>query len=555
MTSNQALAEDRTYAATAGAQAGGLHSDSHRRALFDHFMPRIMKCRLEDLVRETPLQSMEGLSRRLGVDVLIKREDMQRVHSFKLRGAYARLRTMSPEARARGVICASAGNHAQGVALAASHMGMAATVVMPDITPVIKINAVEKLGAEVRISGENFDEACAHAMALAKQTGAEFIHPYDDEEVIAGQGTIALELFRQIPAISGGMIDTLFVPVGGGGLAAGIGLVAKYMQPDLRLIAVEAEESASMRAALNAGSPVTLPEMGFFAEGVAVRRAGDLTHALCADLLDEIITVSSDEICAAVQDIYEDTRAIAEPAGAIGVAGMKRWYASLSHRKRHAGHQRAATILTGANVNFARLQHIAERAAVGVSSEALLGVTIPERPGSFLDFCRCIGARQITEFNYRYAGPPDGTPAGDAHIFVGIALQHGDRERSQIIQALRENGYPVSDLSQNDMARAHIRHMVGGRASAAGEKVLRSVFPERPGALLRFLEGLEGGWNISLFHYRNHGSEYGRVLIGIQVPPDDEERFAAFVERCEYPFAYESDNLAYQMFVGSQDYD
>lgn len=551
--SNQAVAERRTYTDQVPVEAGGTHSADHRRALFDHFMPRIMKCRLEDLVRETPLQPMEGLSRRLGVDVLIKREDMQRVHSFKLRGAYARLRAMDAQARARGVVCASAGNHAQGVAMAASHLGIRATVVMPDITPVIKISAVEKLGAQVSINGESFDEACVHAMKIAQETGAEFIHPYDDEEVIAGQGTIALEMFRQIPAITGGMIDTLFVPVGGGGLAAGIGLVAKFMQPDLRLVAVEAEESASMRAALNAGSPVTLPEIGFFAEGVAVRRAGDITHALCADLLDEIITVTSDEICAAVQDIYEDTRAIAEPAGALGVAGMKRWYASLSHRKRQGGHQRAATILTGANVNFARLQHIAERAAVGVSSEALLGVTIPERPGSFLEFCRCIGARQITEFNYRYAGPGDGAPTGDAHIFVGIALQHGDRERSEIIRALRENGYPVSDLSHNDMARAHIRHMVGGRASARGEKVLRSVFPERPGALLRFLEGLESDWNISLFHYRNHGSEYGRVLIGIQVPEDDEERFADFVARCEYPFAFESDNLAYQMFVGGQE--
>ncbi|MDX1555007.1 MAG: threonine ammonia-lyase, biosynthetic, partial [Xanthomonadales bacterium] len=527
--------------------------NARRTELFERFIPRIMQCRLEDLVSETPLQRMEGLSCRLGIDAMLKREDLQAVHSFKLRGAYARLNALDMLTRARGVICASAGNHAQGVAMAASHLGIEARVVMPDITPLIKVSAVEQLGAEVLIHGESFEEACAHALALAEETGAAFIHPYDDEDVIAGQGTIALELFRQVPALAEGTIDTLFLPIGGGGLAAGMGLMAKYVQPNLRVIGVEAEESASMRAALNAGGPVDLEEIGFFAEGVAVRRAGALSYSICSEVLDELITVTSDEICAAVQDIYEDTRAVAEPAGALGVAGLKRWYASLSHRHRQRGHGNAATVLTGANVNFARLQHIAERAAVGVASEALLGVSIPERPGSFLDFCRCIGKRQITEFNYRFAGAGGGNSAAeteDAHIFVGIALQHGDRERADLIRDLREGGYAVYDLSQNEMARTHIRHMVGGRASASDERIMRFVFPERPGALLRFLEGMKTGWNISLFHYRNHGSEYGRVLMGIQVPQEDEMRFQQFLGGCGYQFEFESDNVAYQMFVG-----
>lgn len=522
-------------------------------ALFQQYIPRIMQCRLEDLVSQTPLQRLQGLSCRLGVDALIKREDLQAVHSFKLRGAYARLQALDRDERARGVVCASAGNHAQGVAMAAAHLGIRAEVVMPDITPVIKVSAVEARGADVVIHGGSFEEACDHALELAERTGATFIHPYDDEDVIAGQGTIALELFRQVPGLTDGKIDTLFLPIGGGGLAAGMGLVARYLQPGLRLIGVEAEDSASMRAALNAGRPVDLDEIGHFAEGVAVRRVGSLSYAICREVLDELITVTSDEICAAVQDIYEDTRAIAEPAGALGVAGLKRWYASLSHRHRQRGHGHAATVLTGANVNFARLQHIAERAAVGVSSEALLGVAIPERPGSFLQFCRCIGERQITEFNYRLAGNDGQSPpaeAEEAHIFVGIALQHGDRERADLIQTLRASGYTVYDLSHNEMARTHIRHMVGGRASAPDEQILRFVFPERPGALLRFLEGMESGWNISLFHYRNHGSEYGRVLMGIQVPAEDGMRFQQFLAGCGYQFSFESDNVAYAMFVG-----
>jgi len=518
---------------TSGQEMNG--SAETRRSLFDRYMPRIMQCRLEDLVLQTPVQEMPALSERLGVRILIKREDLQSVFSFKLRGAYAKLLALSEEERHCGVICASAGNHAQGVAMAARHLGIDAVVVMPAITPEIKVNAVEKLGAAVIIHGDDFDTACERAMQMAEQEGRIFVHPYDDPEVITGQATIALEMFRQnhVP------IDYLFIPVGGGGLAAGMALVSKYLHPGIKLIGVEAEESASMKAAFEAGKPVNLPQVGHFAEGVAVKRAGDLTYRICSQLLDEIITVDSDEICAAVQDVYEDTRAIAEPAGVLAIAGLKRFF---SDRPGCEGN--AAAVLSGANVNFARLRHIAERAAVGEEQEALLGVTIPEHPGSFLDFCETVGPRGITEFNYRMAD------SADAHIFVGIALKDGIGEKHEIIEQLREHGLPVTDLSSNDMARLHIRHMVGGRAKVENERILRFQFPERPGALLRFLRGMRSGWNISLFHYRNYGSEYGRVLMGIQVPGKDEERFQEFLEKTGYSYQVEAANPAFEMFVG-----
>ena len=507
-----------------------------RRALFDRYMPKIMQCRLEDLVLQTPVQEMPALAERLGVRVLIKREDLQPVFSFKLRGAYAKLQSLTAEEKQRGIICASAGNHAQGVAMAARHLGIDAVVVMPAITPDIKVNAVEKLGAAVVIHGDDFDTACAKALEVAGEEGRVFVHPYDDPEVITGQGTIALEMFRQnhVP------IDYLFVCIGGGGLAAGMALVSKYLHPDIKLIGVEAEESASMKAAFEAGGPVTLDEIGHFAEGVAVRRTGDLTFDICSLLLDEIITVDNDEICAAVQDVYEDTRAIAEPAGVLAIAGLKRFFTD-----RPGCEGNAAAVLSGANVNFARLRHIAERAAVGEEQEALLGVTIPERPGSFLEFCETVGLRGITEFNYRIAD------RREAHIFVGIALKGGIVEKHEIIGALREHGFPVTDLSSNDMARLHIRHMVGGRADVDHERILRFQFPERPGALLQFLRGMKSGWNISLFHYRNYGSEYGRVLMGIQVPPEDDGRFQDFLEATGYSYSVEEDNPAFSMFVGS----
>jgi threonine dehydratase len=506
-----------------------------RKSLFDDYMPRVMQCRLEDLVQQTPLQEMPGLTERLGVRVLIKREDLQPVFSFKLRGAYAKLLSLDEAQKGQGIICASAGNHAQGVAMAARHMEIDATVVMPAITPEIKVDAVRKLGASVIIHGDDFDTACEYALRLAEEKNLVFVHPYDDPQVITGQATIALELFRQART----PIDYLFVPVGGGGLASGMALVSKYLHPDIKLIGVEAEESASMKAAFEAGEPVNLPEIGHFAEGVAVKRTGDLTFSICRQLLDEIITVDNDEICAAVQDVYEDTRAIAEPAGVLAIAGMKRYF---SDRPGCEGN--AASILSGANVNFARLRHIAERAAVGEEQEALLGVTIPERPGSFLEFCETVGLRGITEFNYRYADQ------SEAHIFVGIALKDGIEEKSEIIGQLQEHGFPVSDLSGNDMARLHIRHMVGGRSRVDNERLYRFQFPERPGALLKFLRGMKIGWNISLFHYRNYGSEYGRVLLGIQVPHEDDERFQHFLENTGYAFHSEENNPAYNMFVG-----
>jgi threonine dehydratase len=516
-------------------EQGQRGSPDTRRALFDEYMPRIMQCRLEDLVVETPVQEMPRLSERLGMRVLVKREDLQPVFSFKLRGAYAKLQSLTPEQRARGVVCASAGNHAQGVAMAARHLGIDAVVVMPNITPEIKIDAVRKLGATVIIEGDDFDSSCAHALVLANDHGRVFIHPYDDPQVITGQATIALELFRQ----NHSPIDYLFICVGGGGLAAGMALVSKYLHPGIKVIGVEAEESASMKAAFEAGEPVTLPEIGHFAEGVAVKRTGDLTYRICSQLLDEIITVDNDEICAAVQDVYEDTRAIAEPAGVLAIAGLKKFFT-----ERPGCEGNAAAVLSGANVNFARLRHIAERAAVGEEQEALLGVTIPEQPGSFLDFCETVGMRGITEFNYRFAA------GREAHIFVGIALKQGIAEKREIIEQLREHGFAVTDLSSNDMARLHIRHMVGGRADVANERILRFEFPERPGALLRFLRGMKSGWNISLFHYRNYGSEYGRVLLGIQVPPEDDARFAEFLQNTGYSYKTEDDNPAFNMFVG-----
>jgi threonine dehydratase len=373
-------------------------------------------------------------------------------------------------------------------------------------------------------------------MELADQTGQSFIHPYDDPYVICGQATLGVEILRQCDE------DTqfIFVPVGGGGLAAGVALAVKYLRPDIRMIGVEADESASMRAALAAGEPVDLEELGHFAEGVAVRRTGALTFGICRHLLDDLIAVDSDEICAAIQDIYEDTRAIAEPAGALALAGVKKYFAQ--HPQPGA---RVATVLSGANVNFARLRHIAERAAVGEESEILLGVTIPERPGSFLDFCEVVGLRGITEFNYRYADE------AEAHIFVGIALRDTIGEKNAIIDSLNEHRFPVADLSSNNMARLHIRHMVGGRANVADERVLRFEFPERPGALLKFLQGMQSDWNISLFHYRNYGSEYGRILMGIQVPDEDMVRFEQFLGATGYHYHYEADNEAFRLFVGS----
>ncbi|MGI9341977.1 MAG: threonine ammonia-lyase, biosynthetic [Gammaproteobacteria bacterium] len=499
------------------------------------YLYRILKARVYDVAIETPLEAAPRLSKRLDNEVLFKREDLQSVFSFKLRGAYNKLVQIPPADLARGVICASAGNHAQGVALAAGELGVGSVVVMPESTPTIKVKAVEALGGKVILDGATYDDAYERALELAKNDDLVFIHPFDDPEVIAGQGTIGMEIHRQ----QKGKVDAIFVPVGGGGLIAGIALYIKALSPETRVIGVEPNDSASMTAALDAGEPVTLSDVGIFADGVAVRRVGDETFRICREHVDEIVLVDNDEICAAVQDIFEDTRAIVEPAGALAVAGLKRYVESTG-----VTGQTLVTVNCGANVNFDRLRHIAERAALGEQREALLAVEIPERPGSFVAFCEAIGQRNLTEFNYRYHD------TRTARIFVGVELTRGRDEHGEIITRLQELGYPVIDLSENEIAKLHIRHMVGGATgNIENERLYRFEFPERRGALLAFLKAIGHRWNISLFHYRNHGSDYGRVLAGVQVPASERAQFDQHLTDLGYPFADESDNPACRMFL------
>jgi threonine dehydratase len=515
-------------------------------AFVHDYVRKILSARVYDVAIETPLDPMPRLSQRLGATVRLKREDLQPVFSFKLRGAYNKLAGLPRDALKRGVICASAGNHAQGVALAAERLGAHATIVMPRTTPGIKVQAVKRLGGRVVLHGDAFDEAHAHARRIEAEKGLTFIHPYDDPEVIAGQGTIGMEMLRQHPD----PIEAVFVQIGGGGLAAGVAVYLKFLRPDIRLIGVEPDDAASMQAAIAAGERVVLDQVGLFADGVAVRQAGAETFRLCRDLLDEVITVDTDEICAAVKDIFDDTRAIAEPAGAVSLAGLKR-YVERGGRTAGEGDGGAGGALiainSGANMNFDRLRHVAERAEIGEHREALLAVTIPERPGAYLAFIRALGRRSITEFNYRYAGGD----RGEAQIFVGVELAEGEGEKRRIIGMLRELGYPVLDMSDNEMAKLHVRYMVGGRAPAGltDELIYRFQFPERPGALLHFLESMAHGWNISLFHYRNHGADYGRVLAGIQVPPSDRARFERCLDELGYPYWDETANPAYRLFL------
>ncbi|WP_405232632.1 threonine ammonia-lyase, biosynthetic [Lentisalinibacter salinarum] len=500
------------------------------------YLKRILTARVYEVAEETPLDAAPNLSARLGHAVWLKREDLQQVFSFKLRGAYNRMSRLADEDLQKGVICSSAGNHAQGVALAASRLGIQAFIVMPVTTPRIKVDAVRKLGGEVVLVGDTYDDAYAHARKLEAERGLTFIHPFDDPDVIAGQGTIAMEILRQHP----GDIDAVFVPVGGGGLIAGIASYIKALRDDIRIVGVEPEDSAGMSRSLAAGEPVTLERVGIFADGVAVRRVGDETFRLCRELVDEIVLVDTDEICAAIRDIFEDTRSIVEPAGALAVAGMKKY---VDERRPAAGRE-FITVNCGANVNFDRLRHIAERAAVGEQREALLAVGIPERPGSFREFCAAIGRRNVTEFNYRYSD------AEEAHIFVGLELAEGRAEKDRLVAELRSKGYPVEDLTDNEMAKLHIRHMVGGRAGGLpDERLLRFEFPERPGALAGFLDAVGSDWNISLFHYRNHGSDYGRILTGIQVPGGEADEFERHLEKLGYPHWDESDNPAYRLFL------
>ncbi len=499
------------------------------------YKQRIENAAVYDVAIRSPLDFAQNLSARVHNRIWLKREDLQPVFSFKLRGAYNKLASMTDDELAKGVICSSAGNHAQGVALAAQRRGIRAVIVMPVTTPSIKVDAVRSLGGEVVLHGDTYDEAYAHARTLEASEGLVFIHPFDDPDVIAGQGTIAAEIIEQATE----NIDAIFVPIGGGGLIAGIAVYIKSVRPDIRVIGVEPEDSAAMHESLRAGEPVTLDHVGIFADGVAVRRVGDETFRLCQKYVDEVITVDTDQICAGIRDIFEDTRSIVEPAGGLTVAGAKKYIADKGLRD-----QVFVTINCGANVNFDRLRHIAERAAVGEQTEMLLAAEIPEEPGSFRKFCEIIGRRGITEFNYRYSD------AQNAHIFVGVQLSHGFEERKELLADLKRAGYPVEDLSDNEMAKLHVRHMVGGRSPGVeNERLFRFEFPERPGALLDFLNAIGTDWNISLFHYRNHGSDYGRILAGIDVAEDETDELEAHLADLGYPHWEESDNPAYAIFL------
>jgi threonine dehydratase len=503
------------------------------------YIRRILASSVYDVAVETPLEPLRQLSRRLGCEVLLKREDLQPVFSFKIRGAHNKLASLTAKERARGVICASAGNHAQGVAMAATRLGVRSVIVMPTTTPSIKVQAVRNLGGEVVIHGDAFDDSRLHAIALCKEHGLVFVHPYDDPDVIAGQGTVGMELLRQ----HSGPLTAIYVPIGGGGLAAGVAAYVKFLRPEVKVIGVEPDDAASMKAALEAGHPVNLDRVGLFADGAAVRQAGDETFRLCQAHLDGIITVSTDEICAAIKDIFDDTRAIAEPAGALALAGLRKH----SLQPDFPGGPVIA-INSGANVNFDRLRHVAERAEIGERGEALLAVTIPEVPGSYRAFLRLLGDRSITEFNYRLA------PGHSAQIFVGVKLKNGEREKAEIIAFLQSREHGVIDMTDNELAKLHVRYMVGGRAvTPENEMLYRFQFPERPGALLAFLEGLRLDWNISLFHYRNHGADYGRVLMGIQMPVTDRDDFQHYLDSIGYPFWDETQNPAYQLFLMNPD--
>ncbi len=499
------------------------------------YVKKILQARVYDVAEETPLDVATNLSRRLSNHILIKREDLQPVFSFKIRGAYNKMANLPPAQLERGVVAASAGNHAQGVALSASQLGIRAQIVMPKTTPDIKINAVRNWGAEVILHGNSYDDASVFAKNLAAQQDLAFIPPYDDAEVIAGQGTIGMEILHQHSRD----IHAIFVPVGGGGLIAGIAAYVKYVKPNIKIIGVEPDDAGCLYAALQAGERVVLDQVGLFADGVAVKQVGLAPFEIAKDYVDEVILVSTDEICAAIKDMFDATRVITEPAGALALAGLKRYV----EREQISG-QTLVTIASGANMNFDRLQHIAERTEIGEKREALMAVTIPEEPGSFRQFCHLLGARNITEFNYRYADDRD------AHVFVGIRLGDKADEKEKLIQRLQEKNYPVIDLTDNEIAKIHVRHMVGGHGQCVlNERIFRVEFPERPGALLRFLTALGTRWNISLFHYRNHGADYGRVLMGVQVSEAELNDFQQMMNEVGYAYWSEQKNPVYQMFL------
>jgi threonine dehydratase len=498
------------------------------------YLERILRARVYDVAVQTPLEVAPQLSRRLGNRLLLKREDLQPVFSFKNRGAYNKMVGLAPAKLARGVIAASAGNHAQGVALAAQRLGCRATIVMPVTTPRIKVDAVAARGAQVVLRGDSYAEAYAHARRLQRRRGLSFVHPYDDPDVIAGQGTIGMEILRQARR----PIDAIFVPVGGGGLIAGIAAYVKRLQPRVRIVGVEPDDADAMARSLRRGARVELEHVGQFADGVAVRQVGRETFRLARALVDEMVLVDTDEMCAAIKDVFEDTRVVLEPAGALAVAGAKAWV------ERHAAKGRTlVAIASGANTNFDRLRFVAERAEVGEHREAVLAVTIPERRGSFRRFCKALGGRNITEFNYRMSDP------GEAHLFVGVTVRDRD-ETARIARLLRRAGFRTLDLSDDEVAKGHMRHMVGGHSPLARNELLyRFEFPERPGALMKFLSAMNPGWNISLFNYRNLGADYGSILVGIQVPRAGMRDFRRFLDTLGYPAFDETRNPAYKLFL------
>ena len=495
----------------------------------------VLTSRVYDVARETPLDAAPRLSARLGNEVLFKREDLQPIFSFKLRGAYNRIAHLTDKERARGIIAASAGNHAQGVAFSARQLSLRAVIVMPQTTPQIKVDAVGAMGAEVVLAGDSYADAKAHCDAIVAETGMTFIHPFDDPLVIAGQGTIGAEILRH----SQDRLSAVFVPVGGGGLIAGIAGYIKALRPDVQIIGVEPFEADAMYRSIAVGRRVQLDHVGIFADGVAVREVGERTFPIVQQTVDEIVRVTNDEICAAIKDVFDDARAVMEPAGALAIAGLKSWV-----ERQGARNQSLVAVLSGANINFDRLRFVAERAEVGEAREALLAVTIPERPGAFREFCSTIGRRTVTEFNYRLSGRQQ------AHIFVGFATR-SRQDGAALASQLKAAGYETVDLTDNEMAKLHVRHMVGGHApEVRHERLCRFEFPERPGALAQFLEKLGGRWNISLFHYRNHGSDFGRVLAGFEVEDGDLAAFRAFLDDLGYPYTPEHENTAYQFFLG-----
>jgi threonine dehydratase len=500
------------------------------------YIKRILDARIYDLAIETPLDAAPLLSARTKNTVLLKREDLQPVFSFKVRGAYNRLLQLTEAEKKCGVIAASAGNHAQGLALASKHMGVSAIIVMPRTTPSIKVDAVRRHGAKVVLIGDTYDEASVHAKKLVEEKGMIYIPPYDDPDVIAGQGTVAMEILRQYPRD----IDAVFIPVGGGGLCAGMAAYIKFVRPDIKVFAVEPEDAACLQAAMAKNKRVILPEVGIFADGVAVAQIGKETFRVIKECIDGVITVTTDEMCAAIKDIFDDTRSIAEPAGACSLAGLKKYV-----EQNGVEGQTLIAIHSGANTNFDRLRYISERTEIGEGREAVLAVEIPEHPGSYKKFCGLLGKRAITEFNYRYSD------SGKAHIFVGLQINPLKNDRQELLATLEGKGYKVLDMTDNEMAKLHIRYMVGGHAPAGltDEVVYRFEFPERPGALLKFLDKLADRWNISMFHYRNHGSAFGRVLVGMQIPPADRKLVEQSLQELNYRFWEETGNEAYKMFL------